>query len=243
VFGGVQSDAVVNNGQMQGDVDLGAGDDTYRGVGRVDGTVLGNAGDDTLTGGIYDDRLNGGADNDMIDGGRGDDVMIGEAGDDTFHVDSTRDLVIEAVGGGNDTVYTTVSLALRAGQEIENLSVDPGADYANLALNLAGNEFANALTGNAANNVLDGKGGADTMTGGNGDDTYYVDDAGDVVVEAANQGTDTVHTTVSHTLSADVEILRALGSADIALTGNGLANTIVGNIGANRIDGGAAPTR
>lgn len=90
MFGGVQSDAVVNNGQMQGDVDLGAGDDTYRGVGRVDGTVLGNAGDDTLTGGIYDDRLNGGADNDMIDGGRGDDVMIGEAGDDTFHVDSTR---------------------------------------------------------------------------------------------------------------------------------------------------------
>ena len=239
VFGGVQNDVVVNNGQMQGDVDLGAGNDTYRGVGWVDGTVLGNDGNDTLTGGIYDDRLDGGADNDILDGGRGADTMTGGLGNDTFYVDTSGDRVIEAVGGGTDTVYTSVSYTLRAGQEIENLAVNPDTDYANLAINLTGNEFANTLTGNDATNRLDGKGGADTMIGGDGNDIYYVDDAGDVVVETANQGTDTVYTSVSHALSANIETLRAQGTADLSLTGNSLDNLIVGNDGANRIDGGA----
>jgi hypothetical protein len=233
------ADKVVNEGLIRGEVLLGGGNDIYSGAGRVIGTVSGGAGNDTLSGGIYDDVLDGGADNDVLDGGRGNDTMIGGTGHDTFHVDSIYDKVIEAVGGGNDTVYTTVSYALRAGQEIETLAVDPGADYANLAINLTGNEFANTLTGNAAANKLDGKGGADTMTGGDGSDIYYVDDAGDVVVETANHGTDTIYTSVSYALPANVEILRAQGTADVALTGNGLANTIAGNAGANRIDGGA----
>jgi Ca2+-binding RTX toxin-like protein len=232
------NDTVVNDGTIQGNVDFGYGNDTYSGVGRVTGTVLGGAGNDALSGGIYDDRLDGGANDDILDGGRGNDVMTGGAGNDAFYVDSNYDKVIEAAGGGTDTVYTTVNYALRAGQEIETLAVNSNADYANLAINLTGNEFANALIGNAAANKLDGKGGADTMSGGGGDDIYYVDHPGDVVVETANQGTDTVFTAVSHTLSANVEILRAQGTADIALTGNWLANTIVGNAGANRIDGG-----
>ncbi len=128
---------------------------------------------------------------------------------------------------------------LRAGQEIETLAVNPDADFADLAINLTGNEFANTLIGNAANNKLDGQGGADTMIGGDGNDVYYVDNIGDVVVETASHGTDTVYASVSHILSANVETLRAQGTADIALTGNGLVNTIVGNAGNNRIDGGA----
>ncbi len=240
---GGSGDTVTNSGSIQGSVLLGGGNDAYKGAGQVTGTVYGDAGDDTLTGGIYDDRLDGGANDDILDGGRGNDVMTGGTGNDTFYVDWNYDKVIEAVGGGADTVYTTVSYALRAGQEIETLAVNPGADYANLAINLTGNEFANALIGNAANNKLDGKGGADTMTGGDGSDTYYVDDAGDVVVEAANQGTDTIYTSVSYALPAHVEILQATGSANIDLAGDGLANTIVGNAGNNLIDGGAGADR
>ena len=56
--------------------------------------------------------------------------------------------------------------------------------------------------------MLDGGAGADTMIGGAGNDTYVVDNAGDVVIENAGEGTDTVQR-VDHTypLAANVENL------------------------------------
>ena len=38
------------------------------------------------------------------------------------------------------------------------------------------------------------------MTGGDGDDTYYIAQAGDQVIEQANQGNDTVRSTITYTL-------------------------------------------
>lgn len=48
----------------------------------------------------------------------------------------------------------------------------------------------NTIIGIAENNVINGDVGADTMLGGAGNDSFYVDNAGDVVSEIANQGTD-----------------------------------------------------
>jgi Ca2+-binding RTX toxin-like protein len=78
------------------------------------------------------------------------------------------------------------------------------------------------------------------MIGGAGNDTYFVDNAKDVVTEAANGGTlDTVKTSLAtYTLAANVEDLVLLDGAGKG-TGNALANHIFGNDGANTLDGGA----
>ncbi len=94
--------------------------------------------------------------------------MQGGAGNDTYVVDHARDIVVEAVRGGTDTVMSAVSYALKAGQEVETLRLSVKAGSANLT----GNEFGQAVVGNAGANVLDGGLGADVLTGGRGADTF-----------------------------------------------------------------------
>ena len=128
----------------------------------------------------------------------------------------------------------------------------PGANNAGQA---GGND---SLQGNGGDDSLNGGAGADTMDGGIGNDTYYVDNAGDVIVEAAGNGTDTVTSSVSYTLNAgaEVEVLgyqtaalqdaytafnptTSLASAgDFNFVGNNFAQNIYGTKGANVLDAG-----
>ncbi len=77
------------------------------------------------------------------------------------------------------------------------------------------------------------------MAGAAGNDIYIVDNAGDVVSEAASAGTDRVDSSVTYTLSANVENLTLTATAAINAMGNTLNNVLIGNTGANRLDGGA----
>jgi Ca2+-binding RTX toxin-like protein len=79
------------------------------------------------------------------------------------------------------------------------------------------------------------------MIGGLGNDTYIVDNAADVVTEASALATeiDTVHSSVTRTLPANVENLLLTGSAAINGNGNTLANRITGNAANNGLNGGA----
>ena len=75
-----------------------------------------------------------------------------------------------------------------------------------------------------------------------GNNVYTVKHAGAVILEQAGEGTDTVKASVSYALNAGaaVETLRTTndkGKTAINLTGNELDQTIVGNLGANKIDG------
>jgi Ca2+-binding RTX toxin-like protein len=171
------------------------------------------------------------AGNDTLTGGLGADTMVGGAGNDTYLVNNIGDKVIEAPSNGSDIVLSSVSFTL--GANIENLTLLGTAN-----LTETGNGLANMLTGNGGANRLDGGLGADTMVGGAGNDTYIVDNAGDRMTEAASSGTDTVLSWTSLTLGANIENLTLLGTANLAGTGNGLANMLTGNGGANRLDGG-----
>ncbi|WP_372166018.1 putative Ig domain-containing protein [Xanthomonas axonopodis] len=104
---------------------------------------------------------------------------------------------------------------------------------------ITGTSRNDTLTGTTGNDTIDGLAGADTMTGLAGDDTYIVDNTGDKAVEAANAGTDTVMSSVSFTLGANVENLVLAGSGAINGTGNELNNRLTGSAGANVLTGGA----
>ena len=86
--------------------------------------------------------------------------------------------------------------------------------------------------------MIDGGLGADKMSGGKGDDIYAVDNAGDVVIETAGGGIDTVFSSVNHTLAAGVERL-FLSGGDLRGTGNSGNNSLIGGAGNDTLDGKA----
>lgn len=191
----------------------------------------GNALDNSITGTAAANTLIGLDGNDYLDGGKGNDTMIGGLGDDTFVVDSVKDIIVEEVGEGTDTVISSVTWTLA--DTFENLTL-AGAS----AIHATGNGGDNTLIGNTGANTLNGLAGADRMIGGAGNDTYIVDDAGDLVEENANEGTDTVYAGISYALTPNVEKLFLTGTADINGTGNDLDNSLTGNSGNNTLDGG-----
>lgn len=103
---------------------------------------------------------------------------------------------------------------------------------------LTGTDADNTLTGTDANDIIDGGKGADIMIGLGGNDTYYVDHAGDKIIETANGGIDKVYSSVNHTLATNVENLVLTGSANIYGSGNNGDNILTGNSGNNRLNSG-----
>ena len=208
---------------------------------ELNNVITGNNASNNLTGGLGNDNLVGNGGDDTLDGGSGTDTMTGGAGNDTYRVDSAGDRPQELVDGGSDTVYTSVSYGMRAGEQLEYLRADD--PFGITDLRLTGNEFDQTIVGNAGDNKLTGGGGADKMLGGWGNDLYYVDNAGDRAMEVAGEGVDTVYTSVSYTLrtTSQVEYLRTAneaGTESINLSGNEFDQTIVGNAGANSLVGG-----
>jgi Ca2+-binding RTX toxin-like protein len=186
--------------------------------------LIGGSGNDTLTGNDADNRL---------DGGTGNDALAGGKGNDTYVVNTTSDAITENANEGTDTIVSSVTWSIASAPNIENLTLSGTG-----AINATGNTSANVLTGNTGSNTLDGGSGADTLAGGGGDDTYVIDDTGDVVQEKADEGLDLVKSSVSYTLSDNVENLTLTGSGAINATGNALNNVITGNSADNLLSGG-----
>jgi serralysin len=196
--------------------------------------VTGNAIGNILTG-------NGGAN--IIDGGAGADTMAGGLGNDTYVIDDANDKVIENAGEGTDTVKSSILLTATIAN-VENYTYTGTSDWS-----FTGTSDANVITGGGGKDTLDGGAGADTLSGGVGDDTYIVDNAGDKVIEAANQGTDTIvlatdysNSTFSYVLATNVENFDAsqvAGVVAVTATGNILTNIMTGGAGNDSLDGGA----
>ena len=155
----------------------------------------------------------------MLTGNSAANVLTGGAGNDTYVV-GTGDMVTEAASAGTDTIQSGVTWTL--GANVENLT-------------LTGTTAING-TGNTLDNILTGNSGANVLTGGAGNDTYVVG-TGDSVVETAGAGTDTVQSSITWTLGADLENLALVGTSGINGTGNTANNTLSGNTGNNVLTG------
>ena len=200
-------------------------------TGTADISGTGTTADDHLTGNSGNNQLTGLDGNDTLDGGTGTDTLIGGLGNDAYYVDVASDIVSEAAAQGTDTVYST-AIGYSLGLNVENLVLTGTGNIAG-----TGNTLANAITGNSGDNKLDGGTGVDTLTGGLGNDTYYVDNAGDLVVENAGEGTDTVLASISYVLAVNAENLTLTGALNRSGYGNGGDNFITGNTGDNSLKG------
>lgn len=199
----------------------------------------GNELDNALTGNSAANLLNGMAGNDVLDGKAGADTLVGGTGDDAYVIDNSGDVVTENLYEGIDTVQASISYSL--GSNVENLTLTGSAalNGTGNSLNntLMGNSGANTLTGGAGDDLLNGGAGNDTLLGGTGNDTYVVNVATDVVTENADEGTDTIQSSVTLTLGANVENLTLTGTANINGTGNSLSNVLIGTSGNNTLTG------
>ena len=214
------------------------------GTAPIDGT--GNSLNNRITGNDAANVFRGGGGSDIFVGGGGDDVYFIEAdvtvskrGGYTF---SGIDQVIEAAGGGVDTIYSNASLALPA--DVENIFLTGSLDlyaFGNALDNfIAGNNGRNFLHGHGGNDYISGGAGADHMDGGAGNDTFVVDDALDFVQETFDGGTDRVISSISYQLlNSELEHLALTGPAAINGIGNFRDNDIIGNDAANVLRGEA----
>lgn len=186
----------------------------------------GKEGNDTISGWYGSDQLYGGTGDDNLDGTDGNDFLYGGTGNDQLY----------GVASGPNSVNS------------DTLYGEAGND------SLYGSSGNDILEGGDGNDLLDGEwldgsfspNSIDSLTGGRGNDTYIVDSISDSVQEAIGQGTDTVQSSVSLTLSDNVENLTLLeNNRTVRLNGagNGRGNTILGNSGENTLNGrGGADT-
>lgn len=197
--------------------------DSYTLSDHVERLYLQGEGDLNGTGNDQNNYIYATIGDNIIDGRGGNDYMYGYAGDDIYFVDSTSDRVYESADSGFDEVFTIVQFTNP--NHVEKLTLVGTAD-----VNITGNAADNLLIGNQGNNTINGSSGADTMQGGAGDDSYLVDNPGDVVIELADEGHDSVSSLLeTYVLPDHVEDLTGYHSNNALIgTGNALDNLITG---------------
>ena len=184
----------------------------------------------------------------MISGGVGS-IFYGGGGDDVMSSSSTGEEQMYG-GVGNDTIdHRTSNVGLIYNMET-GLTQFIDEIFLGFETALMGNGN-DSVTGTSGDNTIDGGLGNDMMLGGAGNDTYVVNAALDRVFETTTTtstidagGVDTVLSAVTFNLGANagvrfVENLTLTGTLNINATGNGLANTLIGNSGNNILTGGA----
>jgi Ca2+-binding RTX toxin-like protein len=250
-------------GSLDDNLSGGNGNDTLDG-GTENDILKGDAGTDTFKGNQGNDSIDGGDSIDTADYSQLGKITLSSVGtiqkagglgqDQLFKVEN----IIANANVANNTIDASQALSgisITANLETQSFAANNIPVLGTLRFtvvnfddvigtnandSIVGDNQNNRLSGNNGNDTLNGGLGTDTLNGGLGDDTYIVDSAVDTITEAANSGTDTVRSSVTYTLSDNLENLTLTGTSAINGTGNSLNNTIFGtNLSSNTLNGRA----
>jgi Ca2+-binding RTX toxin-like protein len=228
----------------------GSGDDNINAPAASYVSLLGFDGNDTLTGGIGNDNLDGGNGNDILNGGAGDDNISTGTGNDTVNGGAGVDRIL--IDRQNAILNIVISSSSLQQVEVINAKTGSGNDTIDVSSAListqveagAGDDTITGSSGNdvitmgAGNDIVNAGAGIDTLFGGTGNDAYTIDNTSDSITEYVGEGTDNVQSSVTYTLSANIENLTLTGTSNINGTGNAINNILTGNTGNNILDGG-----
>jgi len=163
----------------------------------------------TLIGTNFNDTLIGNSGNNALEGGVGADTLIGNGGALDF------------------ASYAHAQTGVTANLANPNLNTGDAAGDTYSGINgLIGSNSADVLTGDNNDNLLRGRGGGDTLDGGIGSDTADYFNGPGVRADLSNPASNTGDAAGDSYIS--IENLR----------GSSFNDTLIGNAGSNRIDGG-----
>ncbi|NRR32214.1 hypothetical protein HSX11_18730 [Oxalobacteraceae bacterium] len=237
---------------------LGANVENLLGGGMVNFTGTGNTLANSMSGGLGSDLLSGLGGNDTLVGNFGSDTLLGGDGNDELQANAAPGHRLMDGGSGTDLVrlnFNSLDVSIERPnasdfllrmndstsftlRNVESIVFnDKTVAIADLMRSMAG-PGNDSLIGTDGSDDFADSAGNDTLAGGKGDDSYTVADAGDLVVEKAGEGNDSVRTTLSkYTLTANVETLQYLGDGSFAGTGNERNNLITGSVGGDTLLG------
>jgi serralysin len=202
-------------------------------LGRGHDRAIGNDAANLLAGGAGHDTLEGGGGADTLDGGAGNDRLVGGGGNDRYFVSGPLDIVVEAAGGGADTVVTWRRVHTLEAQ-VEKLQAVAAASVTlvgnGLANGLYGAAFADTIYGGEGADEVHGLAGNDRLVGGGGHDRL-IGHAGDDQL-FGGLGDDRLWGQAGH------DRLLGEAGADLALGGDG-ADTLFGLDGDDTLHGDA----
>ena len=218
------------------------------------GTQAGTRLDDAVTG--YDNGawLDGKGGNDSLTGGKGNDMLIGGSGRDTLNGMAGEDIADYSGNYANFTITAkgngTYEVADRVGNQLTDLV--SGVEWLVFDDKVLDLRDMSVKALSAVNGVFGGAGTWETFSvtpepvvlellGTAGNDVFNVSSSTTRVAGLA--GADTVRSSASFTLSADVERLELTGTAAINGTGNLNADIITGNAANNILQGMAGVDR
>jgi len=122
---------------------------------------------------------------------------------------------------GDDTIYGT-----EGDDDIDALA---GDDY------VFGQYGDDTLRGGDGADTLFGSVGVDELYGGQGDDVYDFDNTRDTVIEAFDEGLDTIYASANLSLPANVENVAVAYGQGIRVYGNAGDNVMTGHLGADTL--------